>query len=192
MNLEQEYTRLLLNLLPRGPAWEDDNPLIEGLAPSLSRFHTRTEQLMREIDPAAAVELLDRYEALCGLPDECTLDDTQTLSQRQKRLAAKVNGYGGINEAFYRRQLDTLGYQSVTITQYQNEATNPRPDIATEDDYRFLWQVNIPADANIDVMTCGSSCSDSLRTWGDTVIECVMNKLAPSHTEVVFAYSSDF
>ncbi len=144
---------------------------------------------MREIDPGAAVQLLDRYEALCGLPDECTIEETQTLSQRQRRLAAKVNGYGGINEAFYRRQLDALGYQSVSITQYQNEAENPRPDIATDDDYRYLWQVNIPTLATIDVMTCTSSCVDSLRTWGDTVIECVINKVSPSHTEVVFAYT---
>ncbi|EOY5382925.1 putative phage tail protein [Cronobacter dublinensis] len=123
------------------------------------------------------------------MPDECTIEETQTLSQRQRRLAAKVNGYGGINEAFYRRQLDALGYQSVSITQYQNEADNPRPDIATDDDYRYLWQVNIPTLATIDVMTCASSCVDSLRTWGDTVIECVINKVAPSHTEVVFAYT---
>ncbi|EOU1296213.1 DUF2313 domain-containing protein [Cronobacter sakazakii] len=189
MAVEDEYTRLLKRLLPPGPAWEGNNPLLEGLAPSLARVHAQSSALMREIDPGAAVQLLDRYEALCGLPDECTIEETQTLSQRQRRLAAKINGYGGINEAFYRRQLDALGYRSVSITQYQNEAENPRPDIATDDDYRYLWQVNIPTLATIDVMTCASSCVDSLRTWGDTVIECVINKLAPSHTEAVFAYT---
>lgn len=189
MNFDDEYTRLLINLLPPGPAWEGDHPLIEGLAPSLARVHQRASKLMTEIDPGATVELIDRYEALCGLPDECTLDGVQTIMQRQKRLAAKVNGYGGINESFYRRQLDALGYPEVTITQYQNAETNPRPDLATDDDYRFLWAVNIPASANIDVMTCISSCNDSLRTWGDTVIECVIDKLAPSHSEVIFTYS---
>lgn len=189
MALEDDYTLLLKRLLPPGPAWEPEDPLLEGLAPSLARVHEQASELMTEINPASAVHLLDRYEALCGLPDECTLEETQTLSQRQKRLAAKVNGFGGINEAFYRRQLDQLGYPSVTITQYQNEDENPRPDIATDDDYRYLWQVNIPSNANVNVMTCVSNCVDSLRTWGDTVVECVIDKLAPSHTEVLFSYS---
>ncbi|EPM5300283.1 putative phage tail protein [Cronobacter sakazakii] len=118
MAVEDEYTRLLKRLLPPGPAWEGNNPLLEGLAPSLARVHAQSSALMREIDPGAAVQLLDRYEALCGLPDECTIEETQTLSQRQRRLAAKVNGYGGINEAFYRRQLDALGYCPKTIKLY--------------------------------------------------------------------------
>ncbi|SQW38806.1 Uncharacterized protein conserved in bacteria (DUF2313) [Escherichia coli] len=28
----------------------------------------------------------------------------------------------------------------------------------------------------------------ALRIWGDTVVECVLNKLCPSHTYVIFKY----
>ena len=188
--INDEYSRLLRALLPPGPAWEDDNPLIEGLAPSLGRVHQRAADLMAEISPGETVELIDRYEKLCGLPDECIPDGVQTLTQRQRRLAAKVNGYGGINEAFYLKQLSDLGYSSVTITQFQNEPADSEnlPEESTADDYRYFWKVNIPTDATIDVMTCSDRCNDFLRTWGDTVAECVIDKLAPSHTVVLFAY----
>lgn len=193
MALDDEYTRLLRNLLPPGPAWEDDNAVIEGLAPSFARVHQRASDLMREISPGETVELIDRYEKLCGLPDECIPAGVQTLTQRQRRLAAKVNGFGGINEAFYLRQLADLGYTTITITQFQNEPADAEnlPEESTADDYRYFWQVNIPAGATIDTMTCSDRCNAFLRTWGDTVAECVIDKLAPSHTVVLFAYGEE-
>jgi len=186
MSIQDEYTQLLKNLLPRGLLWEGDNPLIEGLSPSFARVHGRAADLMRETNPGESVELIDRYEALCGLPDACAPDGVQTLSQRQRRLAAKVNGTGGINESFYLNQLASLGYSGITITQYQNETQSPNSEWG--DKWRYYWQVNIPEDASVNWMTCASDCNESIRTWGDTVIECVIDKLCPSHTVVIFSY----
>lgn len=189
--LNDDYTTLLTALLPRGAAWEGENLLVEGLAPSLARVHKRSAELMTEISPGESVELIDRYEALCGLPDKCIPDGVQTLTQRQRRLAAKINGYGGINEAFYLNQLRVLGYDAVTITQFQNndpDAPDTWPPDTTKDDYRYYWQVNIPDSAATTVMTCTDSCNSALRTWGDTVAECVIDKLCPSHTVVLFSY----
>lgn len=186
MVLNDEYTELLYHLLPRGPAWEGDNPLLDGLAPSLTRVHQRGSDLMREIDPAQTTELISRYEKLYGLPDPCAPPGVQTLQQRQQRLDARANVIGGINEQFYRNQLDALGYETATIDQFQNLDASPDPEWG--DKYRFYWQVNIPADANVAWQTCISACNSGIRTWGDTVAECVIDKLCPSHTVVVFAY----
>ncbi|VFT06472.1 putative phage tail protein [Escherichia coli] len=46
----------------------------------------------------------------------------------------------------------------------------------------------MPAATNTTWMTCGDPCDSALRIWGDTVIECVLNKLCPSHTYVIFKY----
>ncbi|MBV8043414.1 putative phage tail protein [Pluralibacter sp.] len=186
MALNDEYTQLLYNLLPHGPAWEGDNPLIEGLAPSLTRVHQRSGDLMREIDPAQTTELIDRYEPLYGLPDACAPDGVQTLRQRQQRLDAKANVAGGINEQFYRNQLNALGYTTATIEQFQHLDSSPDPEWG--EDWRYYWRVNIPADAGINWQTCCSTCDSAIRTWGDVVAECVIEKLAPSHTVVLFAY----
>lgn len=128
MALNDEYEQLLYKLLPPGPAWEGENPLIEGLAPSLTRVHQRANALMKEIDPAQTTELIDRYETVYGLPDSCTPDGVQSLRQRQQRLDAKANVAGGINEQFYRNQLDALGYTTATIEQFQNLDSTPDPE----------------------------------------------------------------
>ena len=128
----------------------------------------------------------DSYEGLYGLPDSCAPDGVQTLRQRQQRLDAKANVAGGINEQFYRNQLNALGYTTATIEQFQNLDSTPDPEWG--EFWRYYWRVNIPADANVHWQTCSSTCDSAIRTWGDTVAECVIDKLAPSHTVVVFAY----
>lgn len=191
--LNDEYDQLLRALMPSGPAWEGDH-LVMGFAPALARVHSRANDLMREISPADTVELIDRYEGLCGLPDECIPDGVQTLTQRQRRLDAKINEEGGIHADYYLSQLRALGYDNVTITQYQYaDPDKPEtwPDGAKSDTFRFYWRVNFPANADIDVMTCVDGCNSFLRTWGDTVAECVIHKNAPSHTIVLFAYPDE-
>ncbi|EHU6243949.1 DUF2313 domain-containing protein, partial [Salmonella enterica] len=131
-------------------------------------------------------ELIDRYEQMYGLPDSCAPEGVQTLQQRQQRLDAKANVAGGINERFYREQLDALGYTAATIEQFQNFDSTPDPEWG--EFWRYYWRVNIPADANIRWQTCTSTCDSAIGTWGDTVAECVIDKLCPSHTVVVFAY----
>lgn len=192
MDLTVQYEQMLGALLPRGPAWDGSDQLLMGFAPVLSRAHQRGDALMLEIDPRSVTELIDRYESITGLPDSCTPADAQTLQQRRQRLDAKTNLAGGINEAFYRAQLDALGYTEATITRYPKSSFNCNSlctDSLYSDEWRYYWRVNIPASAQVNPMTCVGNCTDSIRTWGDTVIECVMNKLAPSHTYVIFLYT---
>ncbi|HHA1670048.1 TPA: putative phage tail protein [Enterobacter roggenkampii] len=186
MALEDEYALLLRRLLPPGPAWSGENNLLDGLAPALSRVHTRTDELSNEIDPARSVELIDRYEKVYGLPDSCVPATTQTLQQRQQRLDARANVAGGINEQFFRNQLDALGYTSATIEQFQNLAASPNPEWGAL--WRYYWRVNMSSKTNVQWQNCMSPCNSPVREWGDTVAECVITKLCPSHTIVVFAY----
>ncbi|WP_312081364.1 YmfQ family protein [Pantoea septica] len=191
MDLTAQYRQMLGALLPRGPAWDADDPLLTGMAPSLSALHERGDALMKEIDPRSVTELIDRYESISRLPDSCAPAGVQTLQQRRQRLDAKLNLPGGINEAFYLGQLEALGYMGVTITRYnksQFTCQSSCTDSLYSDDWRYYWQVNMPASTQITPMTAISDCTDSLRAWGDTIAECVLEKLAPSHTYVIFRY----
>lgn len=191
MDLTAQYRQMLGALLPRGPAWDADDPLLTGMAPSLSVLHERGDALMKEIDPRSVTELIDRYESISRLPDSCAPAGVQTLQQRRQRLDAKLNLPGGINEAFYLGQLEALGYTGVTITRYnksQFTCQSSCTDSLYSDDWRYYWQVNMPASTQITPMTAISDCTDSLRAWGDTIAECVLEKLAPSHTYVIFRY----
>ncbi|MDU2730528.1 MULTISPECIES: YmfQ family protein [Pantoea] len=191
MDLTEQYRQMLGALLPRGPAWSADDPMLAGLAPSLAELHGRGDALMLEIDPRSVTELIDRYESISGLPDSCAPPGVQTLQQRRQRLDAKLNLAGGINEAFYLAQLEALGYTDVTITRYnkaQFTCVSDCTDSLYSDEWRYYWQVNMPSSTQITPMTAISSCTDSIRAWGDTIAECVLEKLAPSHTYVIFKY----
>ncbi|SPP32306.1 hypothetical protein ARAF_2347 [Arsenophonus endosymbiont of Aleurodicus floccissimus] len=118
--LDDEYTQLLRTLLPPGPAWDEKDLLIKGLALSLAHAHQHADSLMIEINPAQSVELINRYEKLCELPDKCLANKAQTLEERQQVLDAKVNIVGGINEAFFKKQLEILGYPTATIEQFHH------------------------------------------------------------------------
>ena len=100
-----DYIRLLSALLPPGPAWSVSDPAIAGAAPSLTRVHQRADALMRELDPRTTTELINRWERLCGLPDECIPAGTQTLRQRQQRLDAKVNLWAASTRIFILHSL---------------------------------------------------------------------------------------
>lgn len=191
MDLTEQYRQMLEALLPRGPAWDADDLLLTVFAPSLAAVHSRSDALMLETDPRSVTELIDRYEQISGLPDSCAPPGVQTLQQRRQRLDAKLNLPGDINETFYLSQLRALGYNDVTITRYnksQFTCLSDCTDSLYSDEWRYYWQVNMPVTTQISPMTAISNCTDSLRTWGDTVAECVLEKLAPSHTYVIFRY----
>lgn len=191
MDLTAQYRQMLAALLPRGPAWDNDDLLLAGLAPSLYAAHGRADALMLEADPRSVTELIDRYEQISGLPDSCAPAGIQTLQQRRQRLDAKINLAGGINLAFYQAQLNALGYSGSTITRYnksQFSCISNCNDSLYTDEWRYYWQVNMPAATQITSMTAISNCSESLRSWGETTAECVLEKLAPSHTYVIFKY----
>ena len=191
MDLTAQYNQMLGALLPRGPAWDAEDLLLAGFSPSLAVVHGRGDALMQELDPRSVTELIDRYEQISGLPDSCAPTGAQTLQQRRQRLDAKLNLPGGINEAFYLAQLEALGYTGVTITRYnksQFTCLSNCTDSLYSDDWRYYWQVNMPAATQITEMTAIGNSTDSLRMWGDTMAECVLMKLAPSHTYVIFKY----
>ncbi|WP_313021375.1 YmfQ family protein [Atlantibacter hermannii] len=188
---DDDYVNLLSSLLPPGPAWSADDPAIAGAAPSLRRVHERGNALMLEIDPRTTTELINRWEKCCGLPDECIPSGTQTIRQRQQRLDAKVNLTGDINEEFYLQQLAALGKPDATITRYDKGPFNCTSACTAgvySNDWRYYWQVNMPAGTDTTWMTCVDNCESAIRTWGDTVAECVISKLCPSHTYVIFKY----
>ncbi|MWP61037.1 YmfQ family protein [Gilliamella sp. Pas-s25] len=191
MDIEKQYQRMVGNLLPYGPAWDKTEPILLSLALTLSKTHLRVDDLMREIDPRTTNELIDRYEQICGLPDSCYSEESQTLTTRRNRLDSKLNLAGGINKDFYLQTLAINGYPDATITNYNNDVftcESSCEDYLYDEEWRYYWVVNIPAGRHITEMTCEDSCNSYLRKWGNKQIECIIEKLCASHTYVIFKY----
>lgn len=88
-------------------------------------------------------------------------------------------------------ELAALGRPDATITRYDKSTftcSSACTDAVNAPEWRYYWQINMPAATNTTWMTCGDPCDSALRIWGDTVVECVLNKLCPSHTYVIFKY----
>lgn len=177
--LTKNYIQQLENLLPRGPAWNENDKLMTGLAPAFAAVHQRVNDFINESNPSRTIELIDRWEYCLDLPDSCSISGVDTIAQRQQRLFVKFNLTGAITEDFYLSVLNAFGYTNATIETF------------TDEEMAYTWQVNMGAETAITEMTCLGSCIDSLRTWGDTTAECVLDKLCPSHTILIFSYPGD-
>lgn len=191
MDIEKQYQSMVSHLLPYGPAWDKEEPILLSLALTLSKTHHRVDDLMLEIDPRTSTELIDRYEQVCGLPDSCYSELFQTLTTRRNRLDSKLNLTGAINKDFYLNLLAINGYPDATITNYNNDVftcESSCEDYLYDEEWRFYWIINIPHNYKITEMTCEDHCDSYLREWSDKQIECIIDKLCPSHTYVIFKY----
>lgn len=189
-----DYADQLQKLLPYGPAWDGEHPLLTAGAAELARTAERADALAQEeIDPRRTTVLLTRYEEICGLPDECEVPGTATITERQRRLDAKINSLGGINAEYYLQLLASLGYPDATISNYHGAVFCAGSRVGSPlygPEWRHVWQVNLPR-MNVDYMRAGSVAGSSLCVWGDAVMQCILGKKAPSHTILNFVYTTD-
>lgn len=199
LTLEQALARgadEALALAPRGAAWPRDPRsnwarLLAGLATSRARLDVRAVELLRETDPRTAAELLDLWEEALGLPDPC-LPAVTTATERRSIVVARIVGSGGATPAQIRAVAEALG---VPVTVQERAGTGfacgvGRCGDAVGDGVEDLvWEVRGPASA-VRGFACGSArCGDPLQTVGNELLECVVRRLTPAHTGVVFVYA---
>ena len=90
------YKRLIKKLFPTGWAWRINeggrfDALVGGLAQEPCRIEERGFKFLDEMDPNTTFELLEDWERLLGIPDECTPEGSDpTLSERRLRVLQKL------------------------------------------------------------------------------------------------------
>jgi len=188
------YLAQLQALLPPGDAWPRHpdaalTQLLDALAAELTRIDARADDLLDEADPRSTAELLTDWERVTGLPDPCVGDlADQTIEGRRERVAQRLTSRGGQSRAFFIAMAEALGYAPVTITEFRSFTCNSYCDEGLDPDpWRYVWRINAPA-VTIEEMSCESSCNEAIRTWGNEVLECVINRFRPAHTHVLFGY----
>lgn len=109
----QKFAPLVMELLPRGPAWDREGIILKALvsaeAVELSRVGVRSQDLERELDPAQTFELLEDWETSYGLP-EC--EAPEGLDLRRAALQAKLLAQSGHDHSFswWDDLLEKLGF----------------------------------------------------------------------------------
>lgn len=190
---DQDYATQLADLLPTGAAWPREPgsalaSVIAGLAPEFARVDTRGDKLLDEADPRACYEILAEWERAAALPDECTVVGG-SIASRRDALLSRLTGTGGQSRAYFIGLAAAMGYPGATITEFRPfNCQSACDDSLDPDPWRFVWRLNLPAAASVRRMTVESACDEALAEWGDVTLECIINRLKPAHTAVLFAY----
>lgn len=169
------HLAMLQALLPPGPAWTreaeaDLTALLDALAVELTRIDSRGEDILDEADPSTTSELLEEWEEMVGLPEDCA-DLAETEDERRAAVVAKLTARGGQSEQYYADIAEALGIE-ITYTYF----TPFRAGISCAGDrvystaWRHVWQVNVEE----------GDLSD--------ILECMLTSRKPAHTTVIFNY----
>lgn len=189
-----QYRQQLQALLPQGIAWprEDAAPLtrlLDGFSDELGRLDARAEQLVREANPRTTLELLPDWERVAGLPDACTVSPTEkTIEQRRAALLRKLASLGGQSRAYFVSLCSVLGF-NVTITEFDLHTCMSDCMVAVNGlPWRYAWRINVATAETVSYFTVTDTCSTPLASWGNAEFECVLTRLKPAHTILIFAY----
>jgi uncharacterized protein YmfQ (DUF2313 family) len=190
---QQDYANVLSKLSPKGRAWPADpgsvvQQTLASLAPTPYRAFEHAANLLIDAFPPTTVELLPEWQATLGLPDPCA-GDSPTLAQEQAQVVARFTAGGGQSIDYFVSFAETLGYD-ITITQFVPSRFGRTFGLPFGgDDWAFLWEVNAPQ-FTVDYLTFGNSnFGQPFSSYGNTVLQCELQRLAPAHTKVVFSYS---
>lgn len=190
------YANQILNLFPSGLAWDEAKAnTLSGLAIAMADEFARTEyrahQLAIDWLPSQAIELLPDWERALALPDNCFPDQARTLEQRQLAAVEKFTRIGLQTPAYFVSLATSLGY-TIEIEEYfpfsagAGSAGSPVVDEA----WAYTWKVKIFGEETViaDFQVGKSTVGEGLRTWGNSLIECVINRQKPAHTVVIYSY----
>lgn len=206
----EQFIRLIYNLLPKGRAWNEDvdsdlYKLVDAVAQELCRDDDRLEDLIKEIDPFHTSELLEDWESMLNLPDSCLEDLELSEDDRRDLIIQALNALGGASGDYFYNLLTNSGF-TVTVTPvfYPFVAGSRAGDRLTNGDRYFTagtragnrlyntgWTFWFEVHSDELIITrfrAGSRAGERLSVFGNERLECIIRKLKPAHTSVLFTY----
>jgi uncharacterized protein YmfQ (DUF2313 family) len=185
-----EYYQALQALLPPGKAFPRDQQgdmqaTLMAFADELARVDARLDNLIDEADPRTTLEMSSEWEAILDLSEFASM--LNTIQDLRLALTSKLTEVGGQSRSYFIGLAASLGY-TITITEFRPYTCEIPIDQGIYDEtVKFVWQVNSP-ETTIRESTCQAPCADSLRSWGNEVLERAISRRKPAHTAVIFSY----
>ena len=186
-----DYSLLLRNLRPRGPAWPAEDRFLDGQAVELARVHNRALDLLDEADPRSSREMLADWEEQAGLPDDCSAGIATTLQERRAAVTAKLTSRGGSTIAFFEGIAAALGY-AIEIAEFRpfiaglgrcGDRLNGPPSV------RFYLRIRVTG-PRVTLFRAGASqAGDRLGKIARAEdLECRIGQVVPAHLSLIFSY----
>lgn len=184
-------------LLPKGRIWQADEgsvlyQLLYAIAVEITRVETRVLDLLNEADPNTTYELIEEWEKMLGLPDDCT-GTPVSLEQRRQLIIAKLTQRQSLTKQYFIDLANSLGYE-ITVDDFE-EFSPFRAGISRAGERLFslgwvyVFALNLPLDNYIPFRAGTHSAGERLVEFGDDVLECLVNENKPAHTVAIFQYS---
>ncbi len=85
--------------------------MLLAMAKEISRVDGRADDLLNELDPRTASELLTDWERVCGLPGKCS-QPSETVQERREACHLVVTAQGGQSPAYYEEVAAALGIKA--------------------------------------------------------------------------------
>lgn len=196
--LRIKYSKLIRKLFPRGFAWSRTNEsdsniykLSDAHADEVCKIHERADELVKEVDPTSTFELLEDWERLLGLPDQCDKVGDQTIQERRQRVLQVLTTRGGQNEAFYQELASNFGFDVDVISaedQPPFTAGSTAGSRLTNGSWRYAFVIKAPAEFLVRFRAGQATAGDPLVKVGNDTLQCLMEKHKPAHTIVLFSF----
>lgn len=170
-----------------GPQRSVLRKVLIGLAQEWIRLRDKLNEIEYEYNPEQTTQLIEEWETLVGIPDDC-ISNTGTLEQRRTNILLKLAGINATTAEQFITIAAVLGYV-VTIETGVEEQTFPLtlPFYFSEPgEEAFVFIVNMPIEAQTDVLplTLPFTLSDGV----PDILDCLFNKLKPANTKVFFNF----
>ena len=196
-----KYKDLTKKFFPTGWAWRGKkggvfDQLLESIAGEPARVEDRIIHFIDEMDPNRTFELLETWERLLGIPDECTpANSNPSTYERRVRIIQKLSTGGGQSPAFYQLIASQFGYDAniIDVINYQPfrvgyaRVGQPLSNTAA---WAFTFTVQAPAALVRYFRTGQSSVGERLVLLENETLECVIRKFAPAHVTVLFSFGA--
>ena len=171
--VDENSLQKLQAYLPPGLAWTRDSDsvltkLLRPLAYGFARISRRALDLLEEVDPRTTYELLEDWERVYALPDDC--NQPTTIAGRRTALQNKMNGNDSPTIENLNALAAEVGYDS-DIQVYRRAdlftCISPCNAALYGDDWMFVWTMSAwPGDS-------------------DAALECTLDAVTPQHTTLV-------
>lgn len=204
-SIKNKYIGLIKDLFPQGWAWNiRDLSLIDKLLGAISTEFCRVEEraikFSDELDPKTTFEMIDNWERLLGIPDECTPADADpSLFERRVRICQKLVTGGGQSPAFFKEIASQLGYDA-DIIDVQNFKDFRVGEARVGDrlsngstpgtGWGYTFAIVAPAELTRAFRVGQSTVGERLQIAENDTLECVIQKFKPAHVNVLFSFGS--
>jgi len=190
-----KYIDLIYKLLPIGRAWPRYSftnlyKVIKAFSLEFSRVDQRVKDLIRESNPRTSFETIPEWETLLGLPDDCTKGADLNLEERRQIVLQKLITGGGSNKAFFENIADQFGYPEIEVNDFKPFRVGRAScgDPLSNEGWEYVFQVVSNDQLSQSFRTGVSSVGQPLRKFGNPIFECVIRRIKPAHTTVIFNY----